>query len=122
MLLVGALGVTSMLGFAAGNTVPASKAADRSQAATADAMKPTPDCAGITLATKVVGTGTFSGTAVANLMLGSSVVDTMSALGGNDCVMGGGGNDSLNGGAGTDVCIGGPGTDTFNGTCETQIQ
>ncbi|MGZ8578259.1 MAG: hypothetical protein ACXWWX_01875 [Actinomycetota bacterium] len=121
LLLVAVLGVTSMLGFAAGNTVPASKAADLSQAASADAMKPT-ECAGITLSTKVVGSGTFNGTAAADLMIGSSGVDTMNALGGNDCVMGGGGDDRLNGGPGTDVCVGGPGTDTFAGNCDTQIQ
>ena len=104
------------------NTVPGTKASDSSRAATADTMKPTPDCSGITLTTKLGGSGTFNGTSAAELMYGSSGVDTMNAQGGNDCLLGGGGNDSLTGGAGTDVCIGGPGTDTFAASCETQIQ
>jgi Ca2+-binding RTX toxin-like protein len=111
-----------MLGFTQANSVPATKAADRSQAATANTIKPTPECAAITLTTKLQGSGNFNGTAAAELITGSAGVDTINGLGGDDCILGGGGNDSLTGGAGTDVCIGGPGTDTFAANCETQIQ
>lgn len=104
----------------AANAVPATRVGTSSAAVTANLLKPS-SCASLTLSTLVTGTGTFSGTAAANLVLGSAGVDRISALGGSDCVLGGGGNDRLTGGAGIDVCIGGPGTDTFV-TCETQIQ
>ena len=95
-------------------------AADRSQRVNVNEEKPAA-YNGITLTGLVTGSGTFNGTAAAELVLGSSGVDTINARGGNDCVGGGAGNDSINGGAGTDVCIGRPGTDTFT-NCETQIQ
>ena len=104
----------------ASNTVPASRLGRTTQAITPNAVKPAA-CSAITVTTLVTGSGTFSGTSAANLVLGSAAVDTVTALGGTDCVLGGGGNDSLNGGAGNDVCIGGPGTDTFT-ACETAIQ
>jgi len=67
------------------------------------------------------------------LILGTSVRDTIHALGGNDCVLGGGGDDYICGGTltvirigweievfcdytgGNDVLIGGPGTDAVSG-------
>ena len=103
------------------NSVPTTKVGSSSFTITADTLKPA-SCAGITLTLIKTGSGTFSGSGSAELVLGSAEVDTINAGGGNDCVVGGGGNDSLQGGAGTDVCIGGPGTDTFNSNCETQIQ
>ena len=115
-LLVGTLGAV----LTAANTVPASRIGSSAQAITANALKPS-TCSGITLSSIVTGSGTFSGTSAANLVLGSAGVDSISAAGGDDCVLGGGGNDALNGGAGTNVCIGGPGTDTFT-NCATQIQ
>ena len=102
----------------ASNTVPDSRATRFVTAITANTLKPS-SCSGITLTTVVAG---VTGTAGADLQLGSAAADTMSAAGGNDCVLGGGGNDSINCGAGTDVAIGGAGTDTFNANCETQIQ
>ena len=109
-----------VIAFAAGNSVPASNAGTSSQPIGPNDLKPSA-CSALTLTSLITGSGTFSGTSAANLVLGSAGVDTISALGGTDCVLGGGGNDSLNGGTGTDVCIGGPGTDTFT-NCETQIQ
>jgi Ca2+-binding RTX toxin-like protein len=115
--------VALMVGVAltATSTVPVSRA-DRSTATiNANALKPAA-CSGISLTAIVVGSGTFAGTAAAELILGRTLADTISGNGGNDCILGGGGNDTLRGNAGTDVCIGGLGTDTFDATCETQIQ
>jgi Ca2+-binding RTX toxin-like protein len=124
---------------AAANTVPASKASDTTRPITANDLKPA-ECAGITLTAKLAGSGTFAGTAAAELIVGGPSADTISGNGGADCILGGGGNDTLNGngggdillggdgndtlngGAGTDVCYGNAGTDTFNANCETQIQ
>ena len=100
------------------NTVGGSRAGRIVQSIGANDLKPS-SCSGITLTTLVSG---VTGTANADLLLGTSAANTMSAAGGDDCILGGGGNDSINCGTGTDVAIGGPGTDTFNLNCETQIQ
>jgi Ca2+-binding RTX toxin-like protein len=118
---VAGLAIVSMLAFTAANGVPPSKASDRSQAVNVNELKPTA-CNGITLTNRLVGSGTFTGTGGADLLLGSAGVDDIRGAGGNDCLVGGGGNDTLRGQGGTDVCIGGPGTDTFLPNCETQIQ
>lgn len=112
-----------MLGLAAANTVPGSKAANRTSTVTAEQLKPSA-CNAITLTAVVTGgPGTVSGGAASELILGSSGVDTISGGNGNDCIVAGAGNDALTGGPGTDVCIGGAGVDTFpGGGCETQIQ
>ena len=102
----------------AANTVPASNLGSSSQAITANTLKPAA-CNGITLTNLVVGN---TGTAGADLLLGSAGVDNMDGNGGDDCILGGGGADNLRGSGGTDVCIGGPGVDTFHPSCETQIQ
>jgi len=102
----------------AANTVPASNLGSSSVAITANTLKPAA-CNGITLTNIVIGN---TGTAGADLLLGSAGVDNMDGLAGDDCILGGGGNDNLRGSQGTDVCIGGPGVDTFHPTCETQIQ
>jgi Ca2+-binding RTX toxin-like protein len=107
--------------FTATTVVPASKAGRSTQSITVNMLKPS-SCSALTLAGITTGSGTINDGAASNLVLGSSVVDTMRGNNGNDCILGGDGNDSLRGDAGTDVCIGGPGTDTFNATCETQIQ
>ena len=113
--------LSGLLGLTNANSVPSTKAADRSQTITANTLKPT-ECAALSLANVVTGTGTFSGTNTTDLILGSSAADTISGLNGNDCILGGGGNDSINGGGGSgDVCIGGAGSDTFT-NCETQYQ
>ena len=120
ILLVAALSLMTIIGFAAANTVPASKAADLTSVVTAEHLKPAA-CNGITLTTVVTGSATFNGTSGADLMLGSSGADSMNGLNGNDCIVAGAGNDTLNGGGGTDVCIGGAGVNTFQPSCETQI-
>ncbi len=102
----------------AANTVPASNLGSATQAITANTLKPAA-CNGITLTNLVIGN---TGTAGADLLLGSAGVDSMDGNGGDDCILGGGGNDNLRGSGGTDVCIGGPGVDTFHPSCETQIQ
>lgn len=109
-------------GLTEANTVPVLKASNTSTAATPDTLKPVPECSGITLTAKITVSGIYNGASTAELITGSSGIDTINGAGGNDCVLGGGGIDSLRGGAGTDVCIGGPGVDTFNADCETQIQ
>ncbi|GMU39538.1 MAG: hypothetical protein AMXMBFR23_04040 [Chloroflexota bacterium] len=48
----------------------------------------------------------------ANLILGTSANDTITASGGDDCVVGGGGADNIQGGNNADVILGGLGNDT----------
>jgi RTX calcium-binding nonapeptide repeat (4 copies) len=115
-LALGLLPETSALGEA--NTIPGTNTSKYTTPITANTLKPS-SCSGITLTTLVIGN---TGTAGADLELGSAAADTMSAGGGNDCILGGGGNDTINCGTGTDVAIGGPGIDVFNVNCETQIQ
>jgi Ca2+-binding RTX toxin-like protein len=121
LVVVATLAATTMLGLMAGNTVPGSKAANRSSAVGAEQLKPSA-CNAITLTAVVTGSGTFGGGTAYELILGSAGVDSISGGNGNDCIVAGAGIDALNGGAGTDVCIGGAGVDTFNASCETQIQ
>jgi Ca2+-binding RTX toxin-like protein len=121
LAIVAGLASVTALAFTAANGVAPSKASDRSQVVNVNELKPA-SCNALTLANRVVGSGTFTGTAGADLLLGSAGVDDIRGAGGNDCLVGGAGNDTLRGQAGTDVCIGGPGTDTFLPNCETQIQ
>jgi Ca2+-binding RTX toxin-like protein len=105
----------------ASSVVPTSMAGRSTRSVTANTLKPTA-CSTITLSGITTGSGVVTDGTASNLVLGSSVLDTMRGSDGNDCILGGGGNDNLRGENGTDVCIGGPGTDTFYSTCETQIQ
>ncbi len=105
----------------ASTVVPASRAGRDLQSIAANDVKPA-SCSAITLSGVLTGSGTFNDNNQPHLVLGSSGVDTIRGMNGNDCILGGGGNDSLRGDNGTDVCIGGPGTDTFHASCETQIQ
>lgn len=59
--------------------------------------------------------GSRSGTAGADTLVGTSRNDTLKGLGGNDRLSGGRGNDRLEGGAGADRLDGGPGRDTLLG-------
>jgi Ca2+-binding RTX toxin-like protein len=104
------------------NTVPATRLASRNSAINANALKP-PECAALNLTAVLVcpTSGTCTGTAASELILGDTSNDTISGKGGTDCILGGAGDDTINGNAGGDVCIGGPGNDTFN-KCETVIQ
>ena len=112
--------VGSLSAVTAGTTVPATRSGQVSNAVAATQLRPS-DCASVAVTTRLLGTGTFSGTNAAELILAGTGIDNVSASGGNDCIVGGAGNDVLGGGSGTDVCIGGPGVDTFS-SCETQIQ
>lgn len=84
-------------------------------------IKP-PECAGITVTERVLGSGTLRGTAGNDLILGEDQADSLAGEAGDDCLAAGDGDDTLNGGRGFDVCVGGPGNDSFNNSCETQVQ
>ena len=115
-----AVAAALVVALTAANTVPATNVGRSTSPITPNDLKPAA-CAGISVTVIVVGSGTFTGGAASELILGSAGVDTIRGGTGNDCILGGGGNDSLRGDGGTDVCIGGPGTDTFFASCETQI-
>jgi Ca2+-binding RTX toxin-like protein len=122
MAVAALIGVSIASAFTAANTVPASRVGNPTESATAQKLKPAA-CSALTLTTIVTGSGTITGSANNDLVLGSSAVDTINGGNGNDCILGGAGNDTIDGGAGTDVCIGGPGTDTFTANrCETATQ
>jgi hypothetical protein len=110
-----------VVGLAAANAVPTSKAADRRMTRTIEEIAPQ-QCKGMGLTDLVTGAGTFGGTNAHELILGSPGIDDMDGAQGNDCLVGGGGIDVLKGGPGNDVCIGGPGIDIFHNQCEDQIQ
>jgi Ca2+-binding RTX toxin-like protein len=113
--------------FSGANVIPTTSAVYSSQIQAVNDIKPA-ECTGI-LTGIVSGAGAISGTAAAELILGSDGVDTINAGDGDDCILGGGGADVLNGeggddvifgGPGIDVCTGGAGADSFpNGECET---
>ena len=106
--------------FAASNTVSAGRIGRTTKTITAEALKPS-DCSTITVNAIVVGSGTVTGTAADELILGGAAADAITGGAGDDCIVGGGGIDTIAGGLGTDVCVGGAGIDVFL-TCETQIQ
>jgi Ca2+-binding RTX toxin-like protein len=55
----------------------------------------------------------FTGTTLADTLLGGAAADTLQGLGGNDLLMGGAGDDRLEGGIGFDTLVGGAGNDVF---------
>jgi len=112
--------VSVVSAFAAGISVPASNVGQRSIPVTMEDIKPAA-CGALYLSNIVSGSGTLTGTAANDLILGSAGADTIDGLGGNDCILGGNGDDLITGGDGTDVCLGGSGTDTFT-TCESESQ
>jgi hypothetical protein len=91
--------LSGRLAIAASNTVQDSDAGHDTSAITPNDLKPD-ECAALNLTAKISGSGTFSGTAAAELITGSSGVDIIDGGGGDDCIVGGGENDDLNGGAG----------------------
>jgi len=109
-----ALLASAFSSLAAGNLVARSGAGEARLAITANALKP-PECASLSLANVVVGSGSISGGGGSSLILGSAGADSISGQGGNDCILGGGGNDILRGGRGAEVLIGGPGADQLDG-------
>lgn len=136
VILLVAASVT--VAFSASNIIAPSKVMDRTMAVGMAEKKP-PECDFWNPTTIVAGSGTFSGTSAANLILGSAIRDVIRAGSGDDCVLGGAGNDelrgennndilwggagndSLIGGDGFDVCIGGAGSDFFSG-CDYTVQ
>lgn len=82
--------IVAMAGSAANSTVAGSRASAVYFAATLNDVKP-PQCAGITVTNLVVGSGTFSGTAANDLILGSLGAETIAGGDGSDCILGGGG-------------------------------
>jgi len=114
--------ISMLTAVAAGNTIPKTRLGQNTAAMNANAIKPAA-CSALNLTAIVIcpGGGTCNGTGANELILGTSIAETIRGRGGTDCILGGGGNDALQGNGASDVCIGGPGTDTFN-TCETQIQ
>jgi Ca2+-binding RTX toxin-like protein len=110
VVVVATLAATMMLGLSAANTVPGSKAADRSSTVTAEELKPN-DCSAIVLTALLTGSGVITGGNASELILGSSGADTISGGNGDDCIVGGGG---------IDVCTGGAGTNKFV-SCEAQL-
>ncbi len=62
--------------------------------------------------------GTLSGTAASELLLGRSNATRIDAGNGNDCLIGGAAADDLRGQQGTDICQGQGGTDTYT-QCES---
>lgn len=111
------LGMTARVALTASNGVPPSSAGFHARAQGVNDFKPS-FCSGVTLTNLVTGSGTFAGTAGADLILGSAGADVISAGSGEDCVLGGGGDDTVSGEAGADVLSGGPGTDVCEGGTE----
>jgi Ca2+-binding RTX toxin-like protein len=125
-----ALALVSMFAAqAAANNAPASGRLDTTIALTANNLKPA-ECAGLNLASFVVGSGTVSGSSGNDLVLGSTGVDTIRGSSptvnnadGDDCILGGGGGDTIYGdaifwtlwGTGDDVILAGAGNDTIYG-------
>lgn len=127
MLTLALMSIFSAL--AAANNVPISGKLDTTVALTPNNLKPS-ECAGLTLDTFVVGSGTVAGSSGNDLILGSTTADTIrgSSLAvnnadGDDCILGGSGDDTLLGdaiwwtlfGDGNDVILGGGGNDTIYG-------
>ena len=109
-----------VMAIAATNTVPATLLDYKALSLDMSNFKPSA-CAGISVTNLVIGTGTITGTAANDLILGGSGADLIDSSAGNDCILGGGGDDQITGGDGSDVCLGGPGTDAFT-ACETERQ
>ncbi|MDP2326913.1 MAG: hypothetical protein Q8M79_02380 [Dehalococcoidia bacterium] len=116
-ILAGIIGVIQ--GSTAANYVPPTFAGTRTVAYDLNQLAPY-ECAALGVAVLVYGSGgTIRGTTARDLVLGSSLAETLQGQGGNDCLVGGAGKDTLDGGAGTDICIGNAQA-TFKG-CETKI-
>jgi Ca2+-binding RTX toxin-like protein len=107
VLAVALVLVTVITATTATNTVPFTRAGLRTEAVTANDLKPT-ECAALNLRTVLIAesTGKTDGTRANELILGGPGDQSIAAGRGNDCVLGGGGADTLDGEDGNDVCIG----------------
>jgi hypothetical protein len=112
-LLVFALIATALLSFAttqaftAANTVPVTNISQFTKAIAVVDLEPT-ECKGTITATSIVaGTGAVTSTAANQLVLGSSVADTLTDGGaGLACMVGGAGTDNFQGiTGGGDLCV-----------------
>lgn len=112
--------LTSLTAIAATNTIPSTRIEDQRYSFGAMQLEPS-SCAGIFVTNLVSGTGTLTGTAGNDLILGGPDADTIDGAGGDDCILGGGGDDIITGGDGMDICIGGSGNDQFT-DCEGESQ
>jgi Ca2+-binding RTX toxin-like protein len=112
--------ITTLTAVAATNTVPPTRVENQVISFQINHLRPSA-CAGLSLTTLVTGSGTLTGTAGNDLILGGTGIDIINGAGGNDCILGGGGADVITGDAGSDVCLGGAGIDNFI-TCEGQVQ
>jgi Ca2+-binding RTX toxin-like protein len=102
---------------AAYNVVPVTHLTDQTRAIAIWELAP-PACDSVRYALEAVvqctGT-TCTGSNANELMLGTSLDQTIDGKNGDDCIVGGGGNDILYGDNGNDVLVGGPGSDTLDG-------
>jgi hypothetical protein len=127
LLGVVAVGATFITAFTAANTVPISYVGTSLVTLQVPQLAPV-QCAGLTPTNLVIATtGTTTGTAGNDLILGKNAAGTFTLKGGdgNDCIVGGGGGagmtNTLDGGAGTNnICIGAPeATNTFKNCATT---
>jgi Ca2+-binding RTX toxin-like protein len=112
--------ISASSAFAAGISMPASNLGEQSVSVTANDIKPSA-CNSIYLTNMISGSGTLTGTASNDLIIGSEAVDIIDGEGGDDCILGRNGNDVIVGGEGFDICWGGPGDDLFS-ICENEKQ
>jgi Ca2+-binding RTX toxin-like protein len=96
--------ISAVTAVAAANTVPFTRVTNRSEYIGLNDFKPYA-CGGMYLTNIVSGSGTLTGTAGNDLILGSPSVDMIDGLGGNDCIVGGGGTDVCLNDVGNDVLI-----------------
>jgi len=112
--------VTNRSFLTATGQVPVTYVAALQQTITANSLKPA-QCATLSLTNLVTGSGDFSGTGGADLILGGPAAQTIKGSGGGDCIVGGGGADRLQGQGGGDICIGNAST-TFSNCSQSYVQ
>lgn len=116
-----ALPLLATVVLAAANTVPTTSLYHGTHAVTPLVDFRPPECTGTY--TAFYSGGSSIGGAGPDLMLGTDLIDTLLANGGNDCLVSGAGIDIVNAGTGTDVCIVGNETPLLNiSGCETIIR
>src|SRR5688572_15277087 len=87
LLVLGTLICTAVVtALSSANVVPASRASDTQNPITANNLKPS-ECAGLNVTAKIAGSGTLTGTAAAELIVGGPGADTISGGGRGDCVL-----------------------------------
>lgn len=79
------------------------------------------ECGGGTYDVIVEVSGTYNGSALREVIIGSDGDDTINGGAGNDCILGGEGNDTLIGGSGNDRLFGQGGDDSANGVSGVDI-